>query len=131
MAGSLTWMGFAFHIAPPPTMLILVPILCYVFSFGAGMRPGVWVLMAELFPTRVRGRAMAVATVSLWLACLLLTSTFLSLVGAIGAAGAFWLYAGICVFSFFFIWRVPPETKGRTLEEIEHFWNVRPSSSRI
>ena len=126
MAASLTWMGFAFRIAPPPTMLILFAILCYVFSFGAGMGPGVWVLMSELFPTRVRGRAMAVATVSLWLACLLLTSTFLSLVGAIGAAGAFWGYAGICVFSFFFIWRVPPETKGRTLEEIERFWKRAP-----
>jgi sugar porter (SP) family MFS transporter len=126
MAASLTWMGFAFHIAPPPTMLILVAILCYVFSFGAGMGPGVWVLMSELFPTRVRGRAKAVATVSLWLACLLLTSTFLSLVGAIGTAGAFWLYAGICVFSFFFVWRVPPETKGRTLEEIEQFWTRAP-----
>lgn len=122
MAASLTWLGFAFRIAPPPTSLILVAILCYVFSFGVGMGPGVWVLMSELFPTRVRGRAMAVATVSLWLACLLLTSTFLTLVSAISAAGAFWVYAGVCLFSFLFIWRVPPETKGRTLEEIEQFW---------
>lgn len=122
MAVSLTWMGFAFRITPPPTSLILMATLCYVFSFGVGMGPGVWVLMSELFPTRVRGRAMAVATVSLWLACLLLTSTFLTLTSAIGAAGAFWLYAGVSVFSFLFIWRVPPETKGRTLEEIEYFW---------
>jgi sugar porter (SP) family MFS transporter len=122
MAVSLTCMGFAFRIAPPPAGVIITAILCYVFSFGVGMGPGVWVLMSELFPTRVRGRAMAVATVSLWLACLLLTSTFLTLVGAIGAAGAFWLYAGISIFSFLFIWRVPPETKGRTLEDIERFW---------
>ncbi len=122
MVASLTWMGFAFRMTPQPIASILAAILCYVFSFGVGMGPGVWVLMAELFPTRVRGRAMAVATVSLWLACLLLTSTFLTLVSAIGAAGTFLLYAGISLISFLFIWRVPPETKGRTLEEIEHFW---------
>jgi sugar porter (SP) family MFS transporter len=122
MAISLTWMGIAFHLTPPPVIWVLVAIFCYVFSFAIGMGPGVWVLMSELFPTRVRGRAMAVATVSLWLGCLLLTSTFLTLVSAIGAAGTFLLYAAISVFSFLFIWRVPPETKGRTLEEIDRLW---------
>ena len=62
---------------------------------GIGMGPGVWVLMSELFPTRIRGRAMAIATVALWLASLLLTVTFLSLVSAIGPSGTFWLYAGL------------------------------------
>ncbi len=123
MAVSLTWMSIAFRITPPPVIWILIAIFCYVFSFAIGMGPAVWVLMSELFPTRVRGRAMAVATVSLWLGCLLLTSTFLTLVDAIGATGTFLLYAAISVFSFVFIWRVTPETKGRTLEEIEHFWS--------
>jgi MFS transporter, SP family, arabinose:H+ symporter len=122
MALSLTWMGIAFHFMPPPVIGVLVAIFCYVFSFAIGMGPGVWVLMSELFPTRVRGRAMAIATVSLWLGCLLLTSTFLTLVSAIGASGTFLLYAAISVFSFLFIWRVAPETKGRTLEEIDEFW---------
>jgi sugar porter (SP) family MFS transporter len=122
MAVSLVLLGLTFQQTPPPATLILVVILCYVLCFAIGMGPGVWVLMSELFPTRIRGRAMAIATVSLWLACLLLTSTFLSLVSAIGASGTFWLYAGISFFTFLFIWRVTPETKGKTLEEIERMW---------
>ena len=81
-----------------------------------------WVVMSELFPTRIRGRAMAIATVTLWSACTVLTLTFLSLVNAIGAAGAFWLYAAICFFTFAFVWKAVPETKGKTLEEIERSW---------
>jgi hypothetical protein len=65
---------------------------------------------------------MAVATVSLWIACTVLTSTFLTLVSAIGTSGAFWLYAGICFFTFVFVWKAVPETKGKTLEEIERSW---------
>jgi sugar porter (SP) family MFS transporter len=125
MAASLVTLGLAFRSAHPPGILVLAVMLCYVSSFGIGLGPGVWVLMSELFPTRVRGRAMAVATVSLWLACLLLSSTFLSLVSGIGASGTFWLYAGMCVITFLFVWRVTPETKGKTLEQIERMWKLR------
>ena len=76
----------------------------------------------ELFPTRIRGRAMAISTVALWVACTALTLTFLSLVDAIGISGAFWLYASICLFTLFFVWIAVPETKGKTLEEIERSW---------
>jgi MFS transporter, SP family, arabinose:H+ symporter len=86
------------------------------------MGPGVWVVISELFPTRIRGRAMSIATVSLWIACVALTFTFLSLVEAITVSGAFWVYATMCVITFFFVWRVTPETKGKTLEEIEKMW---------
>jgi MFS family permease len=122
MAASLIAMGMAFNMSPPPAMLVLVVILCYVACFGIGMGPGVWVVMSELFPTSIRGRAMALATVTLWLSCLLLTSTFLSLVSAVGASGAFWIYAVLSAFTFFFVWRVTPETRGKSLEEIEKMW---------
>ncbi len=79
-------------------------------------------MISELFPTRIRGRAMSIATVSLWLACILVAATFLSLVEAIGSTGAFWLYAATSVLNFLFIWRLMPETKGRSLEEIERSW---------
>jgi MFS family permease len=92
-------------------------LLCIQFRYRDGS--GGWVLMSELFPTRLRGRAMAVGTVS-FMACL--TSTFLTLVVEIGAGGAFWLYAVISLISFLFIWRIVPETKGRTLEDIERLW---------
>ncbi len=122
MGLSLAVLGTAFYLRPTGAMLILGIILCYVACFAVGMGPGVWVVMSELFPTRIRGRAMAIATVTLWLACLLLTLTFLSLVRVLGAAGAFWLYGVVCAFTFFFIWRVVPETKGQTLEQIERSW---------
>ncbi len=119
MAVCLLVLGLSFlrpHVAPMP---ILILLLAYVGCFGFGMGPAVWVVMSELFPTRLRGRAMSVATVALWLASLLLTMTFLSLVTAIGPSGTFWLYAGISAFTFLFVWRLLPETKGKTLEQIE------------
>ncbi|MCC7155551.1 MAG: sugar porter family MFS transporter [Bryobacterales bacterium] len=112
----------AFAINPPPPLLVLALMLVCVASFAIGLGPGVWVLLAEIFPTRIRGRAMGVATVSLWIACAALTLTFLSLAKALGASGAFALYGFICVFTAWFVWRFTPETKGRTLEEIESLW---------
>lgn len=122
MAASLTALGLLFKLDPNAIFPILIVILTYVAFFAVGMGPGVWVVMSELFPTRIRGRAMAIATVTLWLACTALTLTFLSLVNAIGVSGAFWLYASICVLTLIFVWRVVPETKGKTLEEIERSW---------
>ncbi|MEN6535829.1 MAG: sugar porter family MFS transporter, partial [Bryobacteraceae bacterium] len=122
MGVALVFLGLAFRQTPPPAAVVQAVMLCYVFCFAIGLGPAVWVLMSELFPTRIRGRAMAIATVCLWLACLLLTSTFLSLVSAISPTGTFWLYAGICFFTFLFIWMWTPETKGKTLEQIERMW---------
>jgi SP family arabinose:H+ symporter-like MFS transporter len=124
MALSLVVLGAAFRAQPVSAALVLSSILAYVISFGIGMGPGVWVLMSELFPTRIRGRAMAIATVALWLASLALTVTFLSLVSAIGPSGTFWLYAGLSAFTFMFIYRVVPETRRKSLEEIERMWQA-------
>jgi MFS family permease len=122
MGLSLVALGFAFLLRPPPAALVLALIFTAVAGFAVGMGPGVWVVLSEIFPTRIRGRAMSVATISLWVSCVALTSTFLSLVEAITAAGAFWLYAGLCAVMFLFVWRVVPETKAKTLEEIELLW---------
>jgi sugar porter (SP) family MFS transporter len=122
MAVALFALGLLFRVDPPPALLILAAILLYVGSFGVGLGPGVWVVISELFPTRIRGRAMSIATVALWLACILITFTFLSLVEAVGSAGAFWVYAALSAVNFVFLWRVLPETKGKSLEEIERSW---------
>jgi sugar porter (SP) family MFS transporter len=122
MAVTLLLLGLLFRWEPPPAAMILAVIVLYVASFGVGLGPGVWVVISELFPTRIRGRAMSIATLCLWLACILVTATFLSLVEAFGSTGAFWLYAAMSVLNFLFIWRVMPETKGRSLEEIERSW---------
>lgn len=102
--------------------IVLAVVLIYVACFAVGVGTGTWVLMAEICPTRVRGRAMSVATVCLWCGTLLVTLTFLSLVDAFTAPGVFLLYAAISVAAFLFVWRGVPETKGRTLEEIEKYW---------
>jgi MFS transporter, SP family, arabinose:H+ symporter len=124
MGLSLLVLGFLFWMHGNLSSLILSLILSYVGFFSVGMGPAVWVVIAELFPTRLRGRAMSVAIISLWMACLLVTSSFLSVVRAITITGAFWVYAILCFCSFFFVWRVVPETKGQSLEAIEEQWLV-------
>ncbi len=119
MGASLAVLGLLFKTSASAAIPILLLILCYVASFSIGMGPGVWVVLSELFPTKLRGRAMSLATVSLWVACLVITLTFLSLVKAATVSGAFWLYGLLCAFTFFFVWRFIVEDKGKTLEEIE------------
>src|SRR3989440_63499 len=108
-------------------LAVLVFVLTYVACFAIGVGTGTWVMMAEICPTRVRGRAMSVATVCLWCGTLLVTLTFLSLVNVFTAPGAFLLYATISIAAFLFVWRRVPETKGRSLEEIERWWLTQRS----
>ncbi|MFC1605188.1 MFS transporter, partial [Planctomycetota bacterium] len=98
-------------------MLILVisAIACYAMSLA----PITWVVISEIFPNRIRGAAMSVAVSSLWIACTVLTLTFPYLKAGLGAHGAFWLYGVICVIGFVVILVKLPETKGKSLEDIE------------
>jgi sugar porter (SP) family MFS transporter len=100
-----------------PTMLFLV--LAAIGCYGMSLAPVTWVVISEIFPNRIRGAAMAVAVSSLWIACFILTYTFPLLNGALGPAGTFWLYAAICALGFVFIFFRLPETKGKTLEDLE------------
>ena len=113
-----TVLGFCYHSGMqglPLLLLVLAAIACYSMSLA----PIVWVVISEIFPNRIRGAAMAVAVASLWAACFALTYSFPQLNAKLGAAGTFWLYAGICVVGFIFIWFKLPETKNKSLEEIE------------
>ncbi len=125
MAACQLALGAAFLMSPPPAMLVLAAMLLCVAAFAVGMGPCVWVVLSEIFPNRVRGRAMSIATVSLWAACFALTMTFLSLSAAITPTGAFWLYAAMCLVTYWLVWKKTPETKGRSLEQIEHLWKGR------
>lgn len=100
----------------PMLLLVLAAIGCY----GMSLAPVTWVVISEIFPNRIRGAAMSVAVSSLWIACFLLTFTFPMLNKVLGPAGTFGLYAVICVLGFIFIKLRLPETKGKTLEAIEH-----------
>jgi MFS family permease len=110
MAAALFVLALLFQVAPPTALLILAVIFIYVGSFGVGLGPGVRVVVSKLFPTLIRGWAMSIATVALWLACILITYTFLSLVEAVGSTGAFGIYSALSAVNFLFVWWVLPET---------------------
>ncbi len=99
---------------------VLVLVVTAIAIYAMSLAPIVWVILSEIFPNQIRGAAMALATFALWVACFILTYTFPLLNQSLGAAGTFWLYAGICLAGFFFILTKLPETKGKSLEEIEH-----------
>jgi MFS family permease len=98
---------------------VLVFTLCALGCYAMSLAPVTWVLISEIFPNRIRGAAISVAVSALWIACFILTFMFPILRDAIGMAKTFWLYAAICVAGFFFVWLRVPETKGKTLEQIE------------
>jgi MFS family permease len=111
-------MGWCYHSGVqgwPMLVLVLAAIACYAMSLA----PVTWVVISEIFPNRIRGAAMAVAVMAIWIACFLLTYTFPLLNAKLGPAGTFWLYGAICLAGFVFIFFKLPETKGKTLEQIE------------
>lgn len=93
-------------------------LMAYIASFAIGLGPIFWLLIAEIYPLRVRGKAMSVATVANWASNFIISLTFLGLVGLLGTNGVFFIYAIVGVFSLIFIWKFIPETKGLSLEEI-------------
>jgi len=98
---------------------VLVLVITAIAIYAMSLAPITWVVLSEIFPNRLRGMAMSIATLSLWIASFLLTFTFPILNEALGAYGTFWVYSGICILGFLFIKRKLPETKGKSLEEIE------------
>ena len=108
--------AYYFHISGVVLLIIVVSaIACYAMTLATTM----WVIISEIFPNRVRGIAMSVCTFALWAACCVLTYTFPMLNQGLGASGTFWLYGLICLAGGIFVWRKLPETKGKSLEEIE------------
>lgn len=100
-------------------LAILVLVMAAIATYGLTLAPITWVVLSEIFPNSIRGTAMAIATTSLWIACFILTYTFPILNKLLHASGTFWLYGLICLSGFLFILKKLPETKGKSLEEIE------------
>ena len=122
MGISLLLLGAAFKSEAFSGSLILGLILLYIAFFAMAMGPIVWVVMAEIFPTRMRGSAMAIATVILWVSDFAVTLSFPVIADRLNESTAFWLYAAMCAVDFVFMLAFLPETKGKTLEEIETRW---------
>ena len=122
MGVSLLLLGAAFRGRLFPASALLLIILAYIAFFATAMGPLVWVVMAEIFPIRMRGAAMGMATLVLWVADFAVTFTFPVISDRLGPSEAFWLYAAMCALDLVFMIAFLPETKGRSLEEIERGW---------
>jgi SP family galactose:H+ symporter-like MFS transporter len=136
MGAALTTVGIAFHFMDdvdtsgagtggPSTagIVTLVALVVFIASFAFSLGPVVWTVINEVFPGRVRGRAVAFATAVNWGAAFLVSQFFLTLLDWLGSSATFWLFAAFAAVAFVWIWRKVPETKGRSLEEIERFWD--------
>jgi len=109
--------------------IALVVMMClFVASFAFSLGPIKWVVMSEIFPTKIRGRAVAIATLALWMTDVFLNHVFPLIRDQLGVQANFFLFACFLIPQFFFVWKIMPETKGRTLEEIEQSW-LKPTQT--
>jgi len=105
----------------------LVSFVVYVIGFSLGFGPIPWLMMGEILPGRIRSTAASMVTAFNWSCTFLVTKTFNDILESIGAHGTFWMFGGICVFAMVFTYIWVPETKGKTLEEIEKKLSGRKS----
>jgi sugar porter (SP) family MFS transporter len=125
MVLSLGVLGLAFAVPALQANLGWIAVgslMAYVGSFAIGLGPVFWLLISEIYPLKIRGLAMSVATVANWGMNLLVALTFLTLIQLMGRPATFWLYGVVGVGAWIFAYRLVPETKGRTLEDIEAHW---------
>lgn len=124
MAIALFMIGLLFEQATVSGTWILIFVLIYIASFAASFGPVVWVMISEIYPNKIRGRAAAVATMANWLSNLVVTLFFPVMRKGLGAPITFWIFFIWCVISIFFVIKIVPETKGKSLEEIEAQWTA-------
>lgn len=122
MGLALGHLGYSFGLGHVSRSMVLLDVLGYLASFAISLGPIFWLIISEIYPTTVRGQAMSMASVTVWLADLLVSVTFLTLVQTVGARFSFWIYALACIAALIFSLKLVPETKDKTLEEIEASW---------
>ena len=123
---SLSGVGVLFAIG---SKFVIIPLLMYVASFAFSFGPIVWVIISEIFPTRIRGLAVSLGSFSLMTTGFVITLTNPILIKTVMPSGTFFIYAALTLPAIWFIWKFVPETKGKTLEEIEKFWRKKGKKS--
>jgi sugar porter (SP) family MFS transporter len=127
MAVCLGVLGYVFRIQAHSgsfAVIAVITLMAYVASFAISLGPIFWLLIAEIYPLKIRGGAEGLAAGANWAANFLVSLTFLTLVQMFGPSQTFWLYGVLSVAAWIFSYYLVPETKGRTLEEIENSWRV-------
>jgi SP family galactose:H+ symporter-like MFS transporter len=127
MVSSLILLGISFYFTSLVGSLgglATVGLMVYVASFAIGLGPVFWLLVSEIYPLKVRGLAMSIASEANWGSNLIVALTFLTLIQFLGKSGTFWVYAAVGILAWIFAYFLVPETKGRTLEEIESHWRA-------
>jgi sugar porter (SP) family MFS transporter len=110
-------------------VVMLIAMVVFIASFAFSLGPVVWTVINEIYPSGVRGRGVAVATAANWGSAWLVTQFFLTLTDTIGEAATFYLFALMCAVAFVFIWFLLPETRGRSLAQIQQMWEDRSHRS--
>ena len=131
LAAALFLIGWAFNRQSEGAALLLPAFVFYIMIFAATLGPGVWVVLAEIYPTKIRGRAMSLGTLSLFLGSTFVTQTYPMLRESIGIGNVFLLYGLIMLPSAWFVKKWVPETKGRSLEQIEQYWAEKEADVAI
>lgn len=125
MSGMLIMLGIVFFLPSIINQLgslAVTGLMAYVAFFAVGLGPVFWLLISEIYPLKVRGLAMSIVTEINWGSNLIIALTFLTFIQLMGASGTFWFYAGVGILALIFTYIYVPETKGRTLEDIEEHW---------
>lgn len=122
MAICLAVVGMVFYLGMAKGYLVLVFILAYIACFALSLGPLTFVVIGEIFPTRVRGQAMSISIFLLWVSVFLVSQFFPILLESIGSAFTFWVFMLLSIAAFVFVKSAVPETKGKTLEEIDQLW---------
>jgi len=125
-------LGFVFHRSAETGVVAwvaVVTLMAYVAFFAISLGPIFWLLIAEIYPLKIRGIAEGTAAGANWISNLAVSMTFLTLVELIGPSWTFWVYGLLAIAAWSFCYRLVPETKGRTLEEIEESWRSRRRSA--
>ncbi len=128
---ALFLIGILFGNAVANTSLLLIAFVFYIAVFAATLGPGVWVVLSEIYPTRIRGRAMSVGTLSLFLGSTFVTQTYPWLRESTGISFTFIMYGLVMLPAAFFVRKMVPETKGKTLEEIERHWKKKEKEKAV
>ena len=121
MAISMLVVGFQFYTNLLPPIVVLIAIMFYCFSYALGPGPVNLLILAEIFPTHIRGFAAGISTLFMWVSCYIISERFPQWL-LWSEARTFWILAIMCILYALFGWLAVPETRGRSLEQIEHFW---------